>query len=160
MFTTTNSVIIKADKETIWHAQTISSELPKYMESIEVVSDWKVGSSIVYTCYDDNEKVAIWNGKEMIWDGVITIFEPNSVLELEYPGGETGVLREKYVLKAIDESTTTLNFEQDLVDEKAGENYKEGNELTLQALQKYCEKEFEAQISMMNANTAINTTLV
>ena len=80
-----NSITIDAPPSKVWDALTNPEQTKKYMFGCETVSDWKVGSSLLWR--------GSYEGKEMVFvKGTIlhlekekqlsyTVFDPNSTLE-------------------------------------------------------------------------------
>jgi uncharacterized protein YndB with AHSA1/START domain len=68
------SVTVKTDISNVWEALTNPEMTKKYFFNCEAISDWKVGSPIVFKMMTD--------GKEMVAvKGVITAIEPERLLE-------------------------------------------------------------------------------
>jgi uncharacterized protein YndB with AHSA1/START domain len=137
--TSDHSIIINASVEKVWKAFTTKEQFESYMNGMTVVSDWKAGSPIVYTCYNKDGSVMLWNEMEMVWNGVIQELVPNEKIVTEY-NGSAGIEKETYVLEKLDEQTTKLTFIQTAVDPKRARNYEDGNTQTLELLKQYCEK--------------------
>jgi uncharacterized protein YndB with AHSA1/START domain len=69
----TNSININATPEKVWQALTAPSETKKYMFGCEALSDWKVGSPLLW----EGE----WEGKKMVFvKGHIANIRPNEHL--------------------------------------------------------------------------------
>jgi uncharacterized protein YndB with AHSA1/START domain len=139
MFTQNHQITIHTNVQNVWKAMTDSETLSKYLGNMTVKSDWKVGSQIVYTHYEADGSVTIWKGMEMIWKGIIESFEPNSRFSVKYLDTNTGLVSETYTLQELDINTTQVNFEQIALSAEIAENYKEGNEYTLNAMKKFLE---------------------
>jgi uncharacterized protein YndB with AHSA1/START domain len=133
-----HTITINSPIEKVWFALTDSVELTKYIPAMKVVSDWKEGSTIEYTHYEKDGTVTIWNGSPMIWSGKIEKIELNTNFVVKYDGS-TGVIKEIYMLSPT-EIGTKLDFIQELTSQEVADNYKEGNEYTLNALKTYLEK--------------------
>jgi uncharacterized protein YndB with AHSA1/START domain len=83
--TITNNITINASPAKVWNALTDPNQTKKYMFGCETVSDWRVGSSLLWK--------GIYEGKEMIFvKGTIldikpnehlayTVFDPNAPME-------------------------------------------------------------------------------
>jgi len=68
------SVKLNADISKVWEALTHPEITKKYFFNCEVISDWQVGSPIIFKFISD--------GKEIVpVKGVITAIEPNRLLE-------------------------------------------------------------------------------
>jgi uncharacterized protein YndB with AHSA1/START domain len=139
-FINTNETTIKAKPEIVWQALTTSDNISTYMVNIKVVSDWQQGSSIVYTHYEKDGSITMWEGMQMIWTGVIEVLNPNQQFDVRYTDQSTGLVHESYTLEAINSVETKVTFIQELVSQKIADNYKEGNEYSLNALKSYLEK--------------------
>lgn len=63
----TNSITIKAPKEKVWDILVNPAQTKKYMFGCETVSDWKVGSPL------------LWQGK---WEGKDMVFVKGSIVEI------------------------------------------------------------------------------
>lgn len=74
--TISENVTIKATPATVWKALTDPQIVKQYMFGSEVVSDWKVGESIVYK--------GIWEGKPFEDKGTILEIEPEKILKTTY----------------------------------------------------------------------------
>ena len=69
-----NSILIDADIAKVWDALVNPEQTKKYMFGCETVSDWKIGSSLLWQ--------AIYEGKEMVFvKGIILDIEPNRLLK-------------------------------------------------------------------------------
>ncbi len=68
------SVKLNADISKVWEALTNPEITKKYFFNCEAISDWQVGSPIIFKFISD--------GKEIVpVKGVITAIEPNRMLE-------------------------------------------------------------------------------
>ncbi len=68
-----SSILIEAPADKVWYALTNPEVIKQYMFGTNVISDWKIGSSIVWK--------GEWQGKEYEDMGVILRFEPNRILQ-------------------------------------------------------------------------------
>ena len=66
MITNNLEIEINTSVEKVWLAITIAAEFNKWMKRVSVETDWKQGSEITYTCYDENGKIMQWEGMDMI----------------------------------------------------------------------------------------------
>jgi len=114
MQTNNLEITIKAPVEKAWAALTDSAQIGEWMENVEVETHWHVGSPIKYTCYDEQGQIMKWEGNDMVWDGIIEVFQPDRELTCEYPSKSTGLERESYFspahsahLKSISRSTSS-----------------------------------------------------
>lgn len=65
-----NSILIHAPAEKVWQALTNPEETKKYMFGCETVSDWKIGSQLLWE--------GTWEGKRMVFvKGHIANIQPN-----------------------------------------------------------------------------------
>jgi uncharacterized protein YndB with AHSA1/START domain len=68
-----NSILIHASANRIWNVLTQPEETKKYMFGCETVSDWKVGSSLLWR--------GVHEGQEMVFvKGSVLAIEPNKKL--------------------------------------------------------------------------------
>ncbi len=80
-----NSITIDAPVEKVWDALTNSAQTKKYMFGCETVSDWKVGSTLLWKgTYEGKEMtfvkgtiVSIEPNKKLVY----TVFDPNSIIQ-------------------------------------------------------------------------------
>ncbi|MBC7554276.1 MAG: SRPBCC domain-containing protein, partial [Taibaiella sp.] len=69
----TNNILINAPVEIVWDILTNPSQTKKYMYGSETVSDWEVGSELLWK--------GTWEGKEMVFvKGIIKAIEPGKHL--------------------------------------------------------------------------------
>ena len=69
-----NSILINADITKVWDALVNPKQTKKYMFGCETVSDWKIGSSLLWQ--------AMYEGKEMVFvKGIILDIKPNRLLK-------------------------------------------------------------------------------
>ena len=133
-----HNITINVPVEKVWEVLTTSNGITKYLPNIKVVSDWKIGSSVVYTCYEDEgNTITTWNNQEMVWNGIITELETNKIYSVDY-NGSCGIIKETYTLKS-QEGSTDLSFYQECVDEEIAKGYNKGNGYTQLAIKKYFE---------------------
>lgn len=138
---TTNKfeIEINASIEKVWIAITNADEFSKWMKNVKVQTDWKQGSEITYTCYDEKGKVSKWEGMDMIWQGKIKTIDTNKELTCEYPSQSTGLIEESYFLEKLSESKTKLIQNQTLTSQEVADGYKEGTSQTLEFLKNQLE---------------------
>lgn len=68
-----NSIEIQADAATVWNVLTSAKHTPKYMFGCQAVTDWKVGSQLLWQ--------ANYEGKDMVFvKGVIKEYFPEKQL--------------------------------------------------------------------------------
>jgi uncharacterized protein YndB with AHSA1/START domain len=123
----------------VWEALTNPTIINSYIKNMKVESDWKEGSVIKYTCYEEDGSVSIWNGNEAIWIGKIIDLELNKRFLVKYDGSG-GLIQESYDLEEKEGGYLELKFTQEAVDEETAKNYVQGNEYTLQSIKFFLEK--------------------
>jgi hypothetical protein len=138
MTNTTYKITINSNISTAWGALA-SDEIMEYMKDIKVVSDWEEGCDIVYTHYEADGSITVWQGMKLVWSGVLEVLKPNKQFDIVYKDQSTGLIKESYVFEEVDPSTTNVTFIQTTINQEIADNYKEGNEFVLNSLQKYCE---------------------
>lgn len=82
-FSTKASIVINRPKEEVWRVLIDPEIIKQYFFGVEVVTDWKVGSPIIYK--------GIWEGKEFQDKGVILKNIPNELLESSYWSNFSGL---------------------------------------------------------------------
>ena len=103
------SVIINADVKKVWDALTNPVKIKDYLYGTETVTDWKIGSSIVFQ--------GEYEGHKYKDHGVIVENKLHEVLSYSYWSGFTG-LEDKpenysnitYTLNVIDANTTEFTW--------------------------------------------------
>ena len=131
---------INASIDKVWLALTNTDEFGKWMKSIKIQTDWKQGSEITYTCYDENGTVVKWDGMDMIWQGSIKTIEENKEFTCIYPSKSTGLELESFILEKLEDNKTKLTQIQLLISEAIADGYKEGTAHTLNFLKNHLEK--------------------
>jgi uncharacterized protein YndB with AHSA1/START domain len=139
MFINQLTIIIKAPVSDVWFALTDPRIVSQWLPSIKVISNWQVNSPITYTCYNEDGSVMEWEGNQMIWEGIITELNENQKFSCNYPNGEAGILSEDYIFEVIDQNTTQLTQIQEATSQEMANNYKEGNQASLEMLKDYLE---------------------
>ena len=74
---------IKAPVEEVWNALIDPDLIKKYLFGTNVITDWKVGSPILYK--------GMWKGKAYEDKGIILNIIPNRLLETTYWSGMSGI---------------------------------------------------------------------
>ncbi len=69
-------ITIQAPASKVWEALTTPKIIKQYMFGVDVITDWKVGNSIIYK--------GIWEGKPFEDKGKILEFSPNKRLVSSY----------------------------------------------------------------------------
>lgn len=68
-----NSIDILADAKSVWEVLTLAEHTPKYMFGCHIITDWKVGSPMLWQAH--------YEGKDMVFvKGVIKEIVPNKSL--------------------------------------------------------------------------------
>ncbi len=141
MYTNNIEVIINAPVKKVWTALT-DGGIIKEWQNVNVETDWKEGSKIMYTLYDDKGNVMTWNGRQMVWDGIIDKMVVHKELTCIYPSKATGLEKETYTLVEMFPEVTKVNFAQECITQEAAEGYKDGTKKTLQKLQEFLETRY------------------
>lgn len=81
-FTVTKNITIKATPAEVWKALTDPEIVKQYMFGSEVISDWKVGSSLTYK--------GVWEGKPFEDKGTILAIKPEKFLKATYYSALSG----------------------------------------------------------------------
>lgn len=139
MYSNNLEIIINSSVTNVWQALTDNEKVKQWMENVKVDTDWKEGSTIKYTCYDTKGNVVTWNGKQMIWDGIIQKMSPNKELTFLYPSKASGLEKEKYNLVELFPEITKINFVQECMTENIAKNYVDGAKDMLGKLKNFLE---------------------
>jgi uncharacterized protein YndB with AHSA1/START domain len=115
MYTNTLEVIINAPVKNVWSALTEKDKIKEWMNNTVVETDWKVGSSILYTCYDTKGNIMTWNGKQMIWEGVVEKVIPQKEITCFYPSLAEGLEKESFQLLEVFPEVTKVTLSQDFL---------------------------------------------
>jgi uncharacterized protein YndB with AHSA1/START domain len=132
-------VKIKADVSTVWDALTNPQVIKQYFFGTEAVSDWKVGSPLIFK--------GTWEGKTYEDKGTILAVEPNKLLRYSYWSSMSGkkdapenYANVTYEL-AKENGATSLTIIQDNIDTEEGRKHSEQNwNMVLDNLKKIVEK--------------------
>jgi uncharacterized protein YndB with AHSA1/START domain len=95
-FVAKKAITINAPASQVWDALTNPAMIKQYLFGTEAISDWKVGSPIVYK--------GTWEGKAYEDKGKILRVEPHKLLETTYWSGNSG-------LPDIPENYNTVTYE-------------------------------------------------
>ncbi|MEO8760622.1 MAG: SRPBCC domain-containing protein [Bacteroidia bacterium] len=80
-----NSITINASPKRVWDVLTNPKQTQKYMFGCETVSDWKVGSQLLWQAMYEGKNTVFVSGKivsiEPTEKLVYTVFDPNSTME-------------------------------------------------------------------------------
>ncbi len=116
------SVIINADVKKVWDALTNPSKIKDYLYGTETITDWKVGSTIIFQ--------GEYEGHKYKDEGVIVENKINEVLSYSYWSGFTGLENKPenhskitYHVKAIDANTTEFIWTQKGFKDETGYNH-------------------------------------
>ncbi len=103
-FSVTKTIDLNAPVSTVWQALTDPEKVKQYLAGADVVSDWKVGSSIVYS--------GNFNGVDFRDEGAITVLDANERFQYTYWSANHGTENVKanhvvltYSLSAIGSGT-------------------------------------------------------
>jgi len=130
---------INASIKDVWLALTNSTEVSKWMNNTKVQTNWKQGSEITYTCFDEIGNVTQWAGMNMIWKGNIKVIDEQKELTCVYPDKLTGLEEESYFLEKLSDDKTKLIQIQKLTSQEVADGYKEGTVQTLELLKNHLE---------------------
>ena len=79
-----NTITIKASPDKVWDALTNPNKTKKYMFGCETVSDWKVGSALLWRAHYEGKDMVFVIGhiKEIKPNKLLvyTVFDPNSTM--------------------------------------------------------------------------------
>lgn len=134
------SININADLNKVWKALTTPEIIKEYLFGTETITDWKVGSEIIFQGEYEGQKYC---DKGVILENVI-----NEILSYSYWSGFSG-LEEKpenfstviYNLKRIDDRTTQFTWTQKgYANEQGYEHSKSGMSVFLESVKKVIEK--------------------
>lgn len=116
------SVIVNADVKKVWDALTNPSKIKDYLYGTETITDWKVGSPIVFQGEYDGHK---YKDK-----GIILENKPLELISYSYWSGFTGLedtpenhSKVSYHVKAIDANTTQFTWTQKGFKDETGYNH-------------------------------------
>lgn len=68
---------------------------------LKVDTDWQVNRPMVPTPYDEKGEVKEYNGRKMIFNGIIEVKKENKELTYSYAGKIGGIEKESFVLDEI-----------------------------------------------------------
>lgn len=138
--------IINATIESVWNAIATTEGLAAWAPTIRVETDWQVGSPVTYTCFDEKGEIVEWEGKKMVWSGMIETLDKPNVYTCVYPESETGIERETYTLELIDENTSRVTLDQTCTTPEVAEKYKLGTQEMMDMMKKFLEEENNIKI--------------
>lgn len=80
-----NTILIKASNEAVWDALVNPEKTKVYMFGCETVSDWKIGSPLLWKGIYQDKEIVFVKGNILEIDAprklVYTVFDPNSTME-------------------------------------------------------------------------------
>lgn len=79
----TTNLLIKARSEEVWFALTDRETVKKYFFGTEAISDWKVGSPLIFQ--------GVYEGKTYVDKGNIMASDPGKLLQYDYWSGFSGL---------------------------------------------------------------------
>ena len=134
------SIIINAATARVWKALTDPAEIKQYLFGTETITDWKVGSRIIYK--------GVWQGKEYEDGGTILQFEPEKIFQSTYWSSMSGTedKPENYatVTYTIEERSgdgTLLKLTQNNIKTEESKKHLEENwDMVLNAIKKVIEE--------------------
>jgi uncharacterized protein YndB with AHSA1/START domain len=105
------SIVVNADVKKVWEALTNPAIIKDYLFGTETVTDWKVGSPVIFQ--------GEYQGHKYKDEGVILENKPLELLSYSYWSGFTGLENKPenyskvmYHVKAIDANTTQFTWTQ------------------------------------------------
>lgn len=133
-------ISIKAKIDEVWEALTNPEKVKQYFFGTEIVTTWKVGSSLIFQ--------GEWEGKAYQDKGNILALEPNKKLQYNYWSAFSGMedLPENYSIVSYELSeengSALLKLSQKgFSNEEAMEHSKQGWEIILNSLKRLVEGE-------------------
>ena len=83
--TIVNTIHINASNQNVWDALVNPSKTKVYMFGCETISDWKIGSDLLWEGSYEEQKMIFVKGKVLVFEPhqklVYTVFDPNSTME-------------------------------------------------------------------------------
>lgn len=139
MYTNNVEILINAPVKNVWSALTEKEKIKEWMHNTEVETDWKEGSPIYYTCFDQKGNIMTWNGKQMIWEGVVEKTIPNKQITCFYPSLAEGLEKESFYLMEIFPEVTKVTLSQDFLTKETAGLYLENARKMLASLKQFLE---------------------
>lgn len=137
--TFTTNLLIKAKTEEVWHALTDRETIKKYFFGTEAISDWKVGSPLIFQ--------GEWEGKSYVDKGNILAAEPGKFLQYDYWSGFSGLEDKEenyslltYELQSDGDKTLLSLTQKGFANEEALEHAKGGWTMVLDGMKKLLEQ--------------------
>ncbi len=136
--TARTQITVHATRSAVWKALTTPAIIKKYMMGADVHTDWKVGSTIVYT--------GTYRGKAFEEKGVIQRIDPGKLFEATHFSATSGKADEPesyalvtWALEDGDGATTVVVTQDNIASEDGVEDAKRNWMSVLQALKKTME---------------------
>jgi uncharacterized protein YndB with AHSA1/START domain len=83
--TIVNSILINSSNQNVWDALVNPSKTKVYMFGCETISDWKIGSDLLWEGSYEGQKMVFVKGKVVMFEPnqklVYTVFDPNGTIE-------------------------------------------------------------------------------
>lgn len=124
-FTATSHITINTPAAKVWDALTNPAVIKQYLFGTEAISDWQVGSPLIYK--------GEWEGKPYEDKGTILAIEPEKLLEATYwssfsglPDSPENYQKVSYILESNGDQTT-LTVTQDAIKTEAGRDQSQEN---------------------------------
>jgi uncharacterized protein YndB with AHSA1/START domain len=134
-----SAIAISAPASRVWEALTTPEEIKQYLYGAEAVSEWKVGSPLLFK--------GVWDGKEYIDKGTILRSEPNKLFQYSYYSPSSGLpdspenyANISYELVEEDGETMLTVKQENVSDEQTRERAQKNWEQVLQSLKNITEK--------------------
>lgn len=132
------SIIINASADKVWEALTTPEIIKEYFFGTDAVSDWKVGSPIIFK--------GEWEGKHYEDKGTILNAEPNKLFRYSYWSSMSGIedkpenyLTITYEVTEENNNTTLTVTQENIPDEKMKEHSEQNWKKVLADLKKLLE---------------------
>jgi uncharacterized protein YndB with AHSA1/START domain len=133
------SVEIKADVNKVWDALTKPELIKQYFFGTEAVSDWKVGSPLIFR--------GSWEGKSYEDKGTILKSEPGKFLKYNYWSSMSGVKDEpenyanvSYQLSSKKDGTELTITQDNIATEEMKKSSEKNWGIVMEAMKKLLEK--------------------
>jgi uncharacterized protein YndB with AHSA1/START domain len=134
------SININAPVSEVWEALTTPEIIKKYFFGTNAISDWKVGSPIIFK--------GVWDGKQYEDKGTILKVVDNKLFQYKYWSSMSGTENkpENYVtityeLSEKNNKTTLAIIQENILDEKMKEHSEQNWRKVLTDLKKLLERE-------------------
>jgi uncharacterized protein YndB with AHSA1/START domain len=132
------SVVINASREKVWEALTTPEQIKKYLFGTTAVSDWKVGSPLIFK--------GEWEGKTYEDKGIILASEKPKLFRYTYWSSMSGMedrpenyMEITYELKDVPGGTELVLTQSNAPDEKSRDHSEQNWKVVLDGLKKVAE---------------------